>query len=109
MSSPFSSCCPGGRVIWVENGVKARAVSSFGFAAKPGENGRAAIVFGQSPPPGALARVNAPAGVAGAFPDHGVNTLPVVFGPQVGGLLRGAFWPPSMLIRKVAKGTCGRP
>jgi hypothetical protein len=39
------------------------------------------------------------------LPDHGVNWLVAVFGPQVGGLLRAALGPPSRLILKLVNGT----
>src|SRR3954447_10113345 len=113
MSRPFSSCCPGGRLMWVEKGVKALASSLFGSAVKPGANGRSPIVFGQSPPPGDLLRANSLEGLADSpsnSPDHGVRALVALFGPQVGGLLRaGGLGPLSMLILKLVKGTCGRP
>src|ERR1044072_3406988 len=112
MSRPFSSCCPAGRLRWAWKGVKAFAWSLFGCALKLGENGRSAIVFGQSPPPGSLARGNSLEGLA-HLPPHsaaqGVMSLVVLFGPQVGGLLRADFWPPVMLILKLVKGPCGRP
>src|SRR4051812_13834798 len=113
MSRPLSSCCPGGRLMWVENGVKALASLLFGCAVKPGANGRSAIVFGQSPPPGSLLRANALEGLADLPPnsaDQGVMPLVVLFGPQVGGLLRAAgLGPLSMLILKLVNGTWGRP
>src|SRR4051794_5457237 len=112
MSSPLSSCCPGGRLMWVEKGVKAFASLLFGCAVKPGANGRSAIVFGQSAPPGSLLSANSLEGLADLPPnsaDHGVMSLMVLFGPQVGGLLSAAFCPPEMLILKLVKGTCGRP
>src|SRR4051812_7928764 len=102
MSSPLSSCCPGGRLMWVENGVNAFASGLFGFAVKPGANGRSPNVFGQSPPPGALLRANSLEGLADLPPnsaDQGVMSLVVPFGPQVGGLLRAdGLGPLSMLI-----------
>src|SRR3954470_24278313 len=112
MSSPLSSCCPGGRLMWVEKGVKAFASLLFGCAVKPGANGRSAIVFGQLPPPGDLLRANSLEGLADLPPnsaDQGVMSLVALFGPQVGGLLRGALGPPMMLILKLVNGTCGRP
>ena len=41
--------------------------------------------------------------------DQGVICVAVVFGPQVGGLVRAAVGPPSNLSRKELNGTCGRP
>src|ERR1044072_3948286 len=111
MSRPFSSCCPAGRLRWAWKGVKAFAWSLFGCALKLGENGRSTIVFWQSPPPGSLARVNSLEWLADLPPnsaDQGVMSLVVLFGPQVGGLLRADFWPPVMLVLKLGKGACGR-
>src|SRR5436305_9129490 len=93
MSSPFSSCWPAGRVTCAVNGVKALASSLCGWALKPGAKGRSPIVFGQSPPPGSFARLNSLEGLADLPPnsaDHGVMSLVVLFGPQVGGVLRAA-------------------
>src|SRR5436309_12007319 len=112
MSRPFSSCWPAGRVRWAMNGVKALASSLFGWALKPGAKGRSPIDFGQSPPPGSFESENSLAGLADLPPnsaDQGVISLVVLFGPQVGGLLSAAFWPPSILILKLVNGTCGRP
>src|SRR6478752_3522534 len=106
---PFSSCCPGGREMWVEKGVNFRAFLLCGWALKPGAKGRSAIVFGQAPPPGSEVRLNLLEGVAAALPDHGVSWLVAVLGPQVGGLLRTAFGPPSRLTLKFVNGTWGRP
>ena len=74
---------------------------------KPGAKGRSASVFAQAPPPGALVRAKCWEGVAGGLPDQGVICALVVFGPQVGGLLRTARAPPSKLSVKELNGTCG--
>jgi hypothetical protein len=71
-----------------------------GAAPKPGENGRAAIVFAQGPPPGALVMAKLSVGVAGGLPDHGVITARLWFGLQVGGLLSTARAPPSSFTTK---------
>src|SRR3954447_25106728 len=89
-STPFSSCWPSLRVRWSRSGLKAPALALSGFSEKPGENGRAAIDFGQSPPPGRLVSVNGEEGEAGGFPDQGFNTVVAVWGPQVGELLSTA-------------------
>src|SRR5262249_13068087 len=78
-----------------------------GFSEKPGEKGRSAIDFGQAPPPGRVARVNGPAGVAAGFPDQGVIVAGAVFGPQVGELLSTARAPPSKRSTNEVNGTCG--
>jgi hypothetical protein len=72
---------------------------AFRLGAEAGAKGRSPIVFGQSPPPGSLARLNSLEGLADLPPnsaDQGVMSLVVLFGPQVGGLLSAAFWPPLM-------------
>src|SRR4051812_11969192 len=112
MSRPFSSCWPGGRGTCAMNGGKALASALFGWALKPGLNGRSPMVFGQSPPPGSLGRVNSLPGLADLPPnsaDQGVISLVVLFGPQVGGLLSAAFCPPLIAILKLVKGTCDKP
>src|SRR6476659_361876 len=78
-------------------------------APKPGAKGRPASVFAQAPPPGAVLSVNPADGVAGAFPDHGVITEVVAFGPQLPGLVSTAVGPSSKSRLKELNGTCGRP
>jgi hypothetical protein len=107
MSVPFSSCWPSLRLMWSAKGLKAPALGLAGPALKPGANGRVAIVFAQAPPPGALAREKGSEGVAAGLPDQGVNRVPVVFGPQVGGLLRTARAPSSKSSSTKVNGTCG--
>src|ERR1044071_7284288 len=108
MSTPFSSCWPSVRTMFAWKGVKVAALLLFGLAAKAGANGRAAIVFAQGPPPGALVKVKPlsaapPSGV----PDQAVIACEVAFGPQVGGLVRVAVGPPLSLTWTESKGTCG--
>jgi hypothetical protein len=107
MSVPFSSCCPSGRVIWIETGLKAPAFALAGPAAKVGEKGRSARVFGHLPPVGLLLRVKLLLRVTGGLPDHGVITALALLGPQVGGLLSTARAPPLKVRSKEVNGTCG--
>ena len=68
-STPFSSCWPSLRVMWTAKGLKAPALSLFGSVEKPGAKGRAASVFAQAPPPGALRQREAAVGVAAGVPE----------------------------------------
>ena len=106
MSTPFSSCCPSVRVRPAAKGVKVAALALFGPALKPGAKGRAAIVFAQGPPPGALLSVSGPVGAAAAFPDQGEIWVVVVLA-QIGGLLSGALAPPAICSWNELKATCG--
>src|SRR5260221_3224335 len=107
MSVPFSSCCPSGREIRIDIGLKAPALVLLGAALKLGAKGRSAIVFAHLPPPGALVNVKPSPGIAGRFPDQGVITVTVSLGPQVGGLLRTARGPPLRVNLNEVNGTCG--
>ena len=78
-----------------------------GPATKPGAKGRSAIVFAQSPPPGALATAKLSLGCAAGLPDHGVIVVVAWLGPQVGGLVSTARAPPSKERSKEVNGTCG--
>jgi len=51
----------------------------------------------------------APGGFGPRVEDHGVICELVLFGPQVGGLLSGAFGPSSKSSVKSSNGTCGSP
>ena len=68
---------------------------------------RSPSVAGQPPPLGSLLSVKLLAGVASALPDHGVRTVPAVFGPQIGGLVSIPFGPPFMRSLKELNVACG--
>src|SRR5262249_51806205 len=91
----FSSCPPFRRAIAAWSGLKAPAWLFFGAAAKDGAKGRAARVAAQDPPPGVAWREKLDTGVTAGLPEYGVIRAEPEFGPQVGGLLSTACWPPT--------------
>ena len=63
------------------------ALEVFGFARKPGVNGRSAIVFAQAPPPGAVVSFSSVGGVPVTAPVEYGTALEVEVLVQSGGLL----------------------
>src|SRR2546423_1388874 len=94
--------------MWTWNGEYLPAAVESDLTVLPGTNFIAPRVVGQVPPPGTLvSSVFVDGLLLPGFSDHGVNSVVVVFVPQVGGEVRIPLSPPKKWRRKLRNVACG--